>query len=145
MKAWNSITITLIPKVPASAQVKDYRPIACCTILYKIIARILTNRLKKVIDMIIGRSQSTFIEGRSIIDNIIFSHELFKGYNRKGISARCILKVDIKKVYDSLDWHFLRCMLADLGFPQKFINSVMECVTTVSYSLVFNGGLTKPL
>ncbi|XP_019256292.1 PREDICTED: uncharacterized protein LOC109234680 [Nicotiana attenuata] len=79
-----------------------------------------------------------------IIDNILFSHELFKGYNRKGISPKCVLKVDIRKVYDSLDWQFLRCMLADLGFPKKFIHWVMECVTTVSYSLVLNGGLTKP-
>ncbi|XP_019228498.1 PREDICTED: uncharacterized protein LOC109209643 [Nicotiana attenuata] len=139
--AWNCTAITLIPKVPAPTTVKDYRPIACCTTLYKIIAKILTKRLKKVIEVIIGKSQSAFIEGRSIIGNILFSHELFKGYTRKGLSPRCVLKVDLRKAYDSLDWHFLRYMLTELGFPQKFIHWVMECVSTVSYSLMLNGGL----
>nr|XP_009759857.1 PREDICTED: uncharacterized protein LOC104212333 [Nicotiana sylvestris] len=94
---WKCTTITLIPKILASTQVKDYRPIAYCTTLYKIVAKILTNRLKKVIEVIIGKAQSIFIEGRNIIENIRFCHEPFKGYNRK-----------------------------------------------VSYSLVFDGGLTKP-
>ncbi|XP_070056721.1 uncharacterized protein [Nicotiana tomentosiformis] len=65
--------------------------------MYKIIAKILTNRLKKVIEVNIGRSQSAFIEWRSIIDNILFSHELFKVYNNKGIYHICVLKVDIRK------------------------------------------------
>lgn len=70
-------------------------------------AKILTGREKSVIFDLIGYSQSTFIEGRSIIDNILFSHELFKGYSRKGMYPRCMLKVDIRKKYDTLDWHFL--------------------------------------
>ncbi|XP_075074555.1 uncharacterized protein LOC142162138 [Nicotiana tabacum] len=53
-----------------------------------IIAKILTKRIKRVIEVIIGKSQSAFIEGRSIINNILFSHELFNGYNRKGLSLR---------------------------------------------------------
>ncbi|XP_060182228.1 uncharacterized protein LOC132611885 [Lycium barbarum] len=93
---------------------KDFRPIACCSTLYKIIAKVITTRIKGVIQGIVGHSQSAFIEGRSIVDNILFSHELFKGYTRKGMSAK------------------------------KFVNWVMECVQTVSYSLVINGGLVPP-
>nr|XP_016441126.1 PREDICTED: uncharacterized protein LOC107766791 [Nicotiana tabacum] len=84
MPAWSCTAITLIPEVPAPSKVKDYRPIICCTTLYKVVAKILTRRIRRVIEVIIGKSQSVFIEGRSIIDNILFSHELFKGYNRKG-------------------------------------------------------------
>ncbi|XP_016495240.2 uncharacterized protein LOC107814346 [Nicotiana tabacum] len=102
MPAWNCTAITLIPKVPAPSKVKDYRPIACCTALYNVVAKILTRLIKRVIEVIIGKSQSAFIEGRSIIDNILFSHELFKGYNRKGLLPRCMLKVDIRKAYDAL-------------------------------------------
>ncbi|XP_019241883.1 PREDICTED: uncharacterized protein LOC109221907 [Nicotiana attenuata] len=144
MPAWNCTVITLIPKIPAPFKVKDYRLITCCTTWYKVVAKILTRRIKKVIEVIIGKSQSAFIEGRSIIDKILFSHELFKDYNRKGLTPRCLMKVNTKKAYDSLDWQFLRCMLTDLGFPQKFIHWVMECVSTMSYSLMLSGGLTKP-
>lgn len=69
----NTTIITLIPKVPASTKVKDYRPIAFCTTIYKIIAKILTKRLKHVMASLFGNSQPEFIEGRSIINNIIFS------------------------------------------------------------------------
>lgn len=144
MKAWNCTALTLIPKVPSPTKVKDFRPIACCSTIYKVIAKILTNRIKRVLNSIIGCSQSLFIEGRNISDNILLSHKLFKGYTRKWISPRCVLKVDIRKAYDTLEWSFLQAMLNELGFPQKFIQWTMECVSTVSYSVMLNGGLTKP-
>ncbi|XP_075095111.1 uncharacterized protein LOC142173423 [Nicotiana tabacum] len=62
-----------------------------------------------------------FIEGENIIDNMLFSHELLKGYNRKGISPRYVMKVDLRKAYDTIDKIFLGRMLSDLGFPFKFI------------------------
>lgn len=74
--------------------------------MYKIITKVLTRRLKNVIGDLIGDAQSAFIERWCITDNIIFAHELFKVYNRKGISLRCVLKVDIRKAYNSLDWSF---------------------------------------
>ncbi|XP_070005690.1 uncharacterized protein [Nicotiana sylvestris] len=72
MPAWNYTAITLIPKIPPPS---------------KVVAKIVTRRIKKLIEVAIGKSQSAFIEGRSTIDNILFSHELFKGYNRKGLQA----------------------------------------------------------
>ncbi|XP_060195114.1 uncharacterized protein LOC132624337 [Lycium barbarum] len=140
----NCTAVTLVPKKQTPTHVKDYRPIACCTTIYKIIAKVLTSRLKTVIDGLIGCCQSAFIEGRHILDNIIFSHELLKGYNRKWISLRCVLKVDLRKAYDTLEWVFLERVLLDLRFPYKFVKWIMECITTVSYSLLLNGGLTKP-
>lgn len=70
--------ITLVPKVSTPTHVKDYRLIACCSTIYKVISKILTNRIKPVISDLVSPSQSAFIEGRSIIDNILFSHELMK-------------------------------------------------------------------
>ncbi|XP_019261944.1 PREDICTED: uncharacterized protein LOC109239802 [Nicotiana attenuata] len=92
-RAINCTTITLIPKVPSPTQVKDYGPIACCTTLCKRITKVLSGRIKTIISDLVGGSQSAFIEVRSITDSILFTHELFKGYTRKGISARCMLKV----------------------------------------------------
>lgn len=91
-----------------------------------------------------GCSQSAFIEGRSIIDSILFSHEILKCYSRKWISPRCALKVDLTKAYDTLEWGFIRKLLIDMGFPAKFIHWIMTHVSIVSYSLMLNGGLTPP-
>lgn len=143
-KGISSTAVTLIPKVQNPSYVKDYRPIACCTTLYKIITKVITARIKRIIGGLVEESQPAFIEGRGITDNILFIHELFKGYNRKGISPRCVLKVDLRKAYDTLEWTFLERVLLDLGFPYKFTRWIMECISSVTYSLNINGGLTKP-
>nr|XP_009592378.1 uncharacterized protein LOC104089235 [Nicotiana tomentosiformis] len=103
----NGTAVTLIPKVQNPSHVKDYRPIACCTTLYKIITNVLTARTKKVIGGLIGESQSAFIEGRSILTTSYSHIELFKGYNRKGISPRCVLKLDNGMHYNTglLSYH----------------------------------------
>lgn len=88
--------------------VKDYRLIAYCNTFYEIITKELTNRMKKVMNTIISPIQSAFIEGRSLIDYVVFSHELLKWYSRKGLSLRYVLKVDLRKAYDSAEWCFLK-------------------------------------
>lgn len=94
-KAINCTLVTLIPKVPNPSTVKQFKPISCCTVIYKIIAKIMTKRLQNVMNLLIYKSQFTFVPGRVIIDNILLSHELVKGYRRKGISPRCMIKVDM--------------------------------------------------
>ncbi|XP_019233906.1 PREDICTED: uncharacterized protein LOC109214447 [Nicotiana attenuata] len=110
--------------------------------MYKLTAKVITNTLKQVVDKIVGPAQSAFIEGRNILDNVIVAHELVKGYNRRGISPRCLVKVDIRKAYDTVEWDFLRMVLLEFGIPVQFVKLIMECVSTVSYSIIFNGGLT---
>jgi len=74
-----------------------------------------------VIASIITETQSGFIPGRKVADNVIMAHELVKTYTRKHISPRCMIKVDIQKAYDTVDWRFLEQMLTELSFPKKFI------------------------
>lgn len=90
-KAANYALVTLIPKTKDSTTVTEMRPIACCSTIYKIIFRILTVRLSKVISTITHDSQTAFILGRNIHDNIIMTHELIRGYNRNHISPRCTI------------------------------------------------------
>lgn len=108
---------------------KEFISIACCTTIYKLIAKVITARLKGVVDYLVGLSQSTFIEGRNILDNMIVAHEIVKCYRKKWVSPRCLIKVDIRKAYDSVEWGFLIMVLLEYGMTRKFINLIMECVS----------------
>lgn len=83
---------------------KDLRPIAYCTTLYKIILKILTDSLNKVINAIMDDSKSAFVPSVNIHDNIIIAHELLRGYNRNHISLRCIVQMDLQKAYNTVEW-----------------------------------------
>ena len=96
-KPSNCTLVSLIPKVQSPKTVKEYRAIACCTVLYKIISKVITKRMHDVIHTIICDSQDGFIPGRKIADNIILEHELVKAYTRKNISPRSMLKIDLQK------------------------------------------------
>ncbi|XP_059310476.1 uncharacterized protein LOC132061833 [Lycium ferocissimum] len=143
-KGINCTAITLVPKVPNPSTIKDYRPIACCTVLYKIIAKVLAARLQKVLPSIISEAQSGFVPGRKISDNVILANELVKSYARKHISPRCMIKVDMQKAYDSVEWPYLEQVMKGLGFPTKFRDWIFGRVKTVNYSIVINGESTKP-
>ena len=93
--AFNSTIIALVPKKQAPNSIRDYRPISCCSVIYKCIARILTTRMKKYMPDLISGNQSAFICGRSIADNVLMVQELVRGYGRKSLSPRCAIKVDL--------------------------------------------------
>ncbi|KAK4384078.1 hypothetical protein Sango_3094000 [Sesamum angolense] len=110
--------LALIPKVNMPTYVSDYRPIACCNVIYKAITKILVKRLQRVLPLLIDYSQNAFVPGRSISDNILLAQELLTGYNQVRLPARCMLKVDIQKAYDSVEWDFL---LEEVGDFDKVI------------------------
>ncbi|KAF7811748.1 ribonuclease H [Senna tora] len=97
-----------------------------------------------VLPEIIAPNHSAFLKGRLISDNILLVSELLKKINstRKGKTSWCMLKLDIKKAYDKLSWSFVEVVLRRM-FPDHWIQLIMQCVSTVSYKLVLNGGITK--
>ena len=119
----------------------DYRPIACCNVIYKIIAKILASRLEPLLGSIIDHAQAAFIKGRNLGENVQLAQELLRKYARKRSSPRCLIKVDLRKAYDSISWAFLQQVIEGLGFPPLFIAWVLECVSTAAYSLVINGSM----
>lgn len=82
LKQVNSTAITLIPKIACPSSISDYRPIACCNVVYKVITKVLTNRLRRVISKLVHDNQSAFIPNRCISDNILLAHELIKDYHK---------------------------------------------------------------
>ncbi|XP_038990950.1 uncharacterized protein LOC120113971 [Hibiscus syriacus] len=121
LPSFNATVVVLVPKVPNPSLVKDYRPISCCSVIYKTATRILVNRLSAVFPSMIALNQSAFVKGRSIIDNTLLVQELVRGYSRKKASPRCALKIDLQKAFDSLSWDFVKVVLHALGLPEKFI------------------------
>nr|GEY40675.1 hypothetical protein [Tanacetum cinerariifolium] len=139
LKETNHTFLALIPKVFTSFRVTDYRPISCCSVLCKCISKILTNRIIDGIKEMASDSQSAFISGRRILDNILITQELMHNYHRDRGPPRCVFKVDIQKAYDSVDWGFLRNILHCFSFHTTMVKWIMACVSLVSFSLSING------
>ncbi|XP_074314480.1 uncharacterized protein LOC141649696 [Silene latifolia] len=135
----NSTVLTLVPKKARPILVADFRPIACCNVVYKIISKVICNRLVPILRSIVSVTQSAFIKGRDIVYNILICHDLVRLYNRKACSPRCIMKVDLKKAYDSIEWQFIKQMLRALGFTDRMVIWIMVCVSSPWFTLSLNG------
>ncbi|GAB2283251.1 hypothetical protein Dimus_017774, partial [Dionaea muscipula] len=97
----NHSYLMMIPKKANALKVEEFRPIACCNVLYKVIAKILATRLASCLGDFIDRAQTAFVRGRSMKDNVCLLQELMRKYSRKRGTPRCLLSVDFKKAYDS--------------------------------------------
>ncbi|XP_039043801.1 uncharacterized protein LOC120183093 [Hibiscus syriacus] len=86
-------------------------------------------------------SKIAFVKGISIVDNTLLSQEIVRGYNRKNISPRCSMKIDLHKAFDSLNWDFLSAVLKALDLPPIFISWIESCYSTVSFFVSLNGSL----
>ncbi|GJS41527.1 reverse transcriptase domain-containing protein [Tanacetum coccineum] len=141
LKEINHTIIALIPKVPSPTRINDYRPISCCNVLLKCITKIISNRLKDCLKHLVSINQSAFVPGREISDNILLTQEIMHNYHLDRGPARCAFKVDIQKAYDMVDWGFLKKVLIGFGFHSTMVGWIMECVTSISFSLCINGVL----
>ena len=142
--AWNGTHIVLIKVSPR--MMTDLRPIALYNVLYKVVAKTLANRLKSILPNIISKSQSAFIPGRLITDNIMIAFEICHHIKRKrlGKSGVVAMKTNMSKAYDILEWNFLQEIMQKLGFHSKWINLIMQCVGTIQYKILHNGTESDP-
>lgn len=89
--------------------------------------------------MLITTSQSAFVHGRLLVENVLLATEFVSGYNWKKISKRCMLKVDLQKDFNTLEWDFILYTLEVLDFPLVFRNMIKKCLTTTRFSVANNG------
>lgn len=141
----NQTTIVLIPKVKHPQDLKNFRPISLCNVVYKLCSKVLANRLRLFLDEIISAEQSAFVLGRLITDNVLVAYECVHYLQRKkGKAGACAIKLDMAKAYDRVEWSYLQGIMLKLGFAESFVQVVMKCVSSVSFSVRVNGNLSKP-
>ena len=123
-----------------SSTVTQFRPISLCNVLYKIISKMLAARLKTILPDIISPTQSAFVPGRMITDNVLIAYECVHKIKNKraGQFGLCAVKLDMHKAYDRVEWIFLRNMMVKLGFNPQWIEMIMACVSSVKYRVRFN-------
>lgn len=131
----NSTILALIPKKTSAIEMKDYRPISCCNVLYKVISKIMANRMKGILPRLIAVNQSAFVKDRLLIENLLLATELVKDYHKDSVSSRCVVKIDISKAFNSVQWSFLLNTLSVMNFPERFIHWISLCITTASFSV----------
>lgn len=128
----NTTFIALIPTASPSTKVIEFQPISLCNVLYKLIAKVLPNRLKQFLPAIISRHQSAFIPSRLISDNMLVAdealHTMATRLNGKGFMA---LKFNMSKAYDRFEWDDLESIMIKLGFAKQWISLIMVYVRTV--------------
>ncbi|KAL5820560.1 hypothetical protein ACOSQ3_022442 [Xanthoceras sorbifolium] len=143
----NHTLITLISKIKSAEKITDFGPISLCNVLYKIISKTLANRFRTVLNLVISDSQSAFIPGRVITDNALVGFECMHALKRKSNKkdGYMALKLDMSKAYDCVEWSFLVATMLRLGFSQCWVDRIMRCVTSVSYSFMLNGSVVSSI
>ena len=134
----NFTILVLIPKKENAVDIKDYIPISLVGGLYKILAKVLANRLRRVVGQVVSTAQNAFVERRQILDAVLIANEAIDALSKRKEKG-LICKLDIEKAYDHLNWNFLLSVMEKMGFGRKWLNWIQWCISTATFSVLVNG------
>jgi hypothetical protein len=135
----NQTFISLIPKKSNLDVPQDYRPISLCDVIYKIIAKSFANRIKDRLPNYVVQAQSAFIAHRHISSNIIITQEIIHSFNSKSWNSNAfLLKIDLAKAFDMIEWNFIYEALHRIGFTDRFISLIRACISHPTFVILVN-------
>lgn len=138
--------LVLIPKEAQPPSIRSFRPITLCNVSLKIVTKMIVNRLKAVLKDIVAPNQASFIPGRQSIDNVIICQEVIHSLKySKAKKGGMILKLDLEKAYDRMEWRFIEETLRDASLPTMMISTIMGLLQKSSCRLLWNGELTDQI
>ena len=137
-KSLNTTFLVLIPKKGGAKDLGNFRSISLLGGLYKLLAKVLANRLKKVLDNVVSADQNAFVRGRQILDASLIANEVID-YWDKTKEQGVICKLDIEKAYDSMNWNFLMKVLHKMGFGSRWMEWIWWCILTAKFFILVNG------
>eukprot|EP00253_Pinus_taeda_P025596 PITA_25596 len=143
LKSINSTFIALIPKEEEANTPEKFKPIALCNVIYKIISKVIANRLKLILPGIISEEQPGYVEGRQILDNILLAQEMIHTlHSRK--ETGMLMQLDLSKAYDKVSWRYLEAILEAFGFCRQWISWVLALIKSSRFSILVNGAPSEP-
>lgn len=134
----NSAFIALVPKKKGANRTTDFRPISLLNTTFKIITKVLANRLRKYMPNLIEESQSAFMKGKSTLDSVAAAHEIISACHHKKWNG-FFIKLDFAKAFDSIGWKFLEDVLAARGFGSKWLRWIKACLYDADSQVIVNG------
>ncbi|KAL2505620.1 Uncharacterized protein Adt_21241 [Abeliophyllum distichum] len=138
-KGFAATSIVLLPKRDNACRWSEFRPISLCTLFNKLITKLMNSRLSTLLPQIISAPQSGFISGRLIGDNVLLAQELLHTLDTKVGGGNVILKLDMAKAYDRMDWSFLIFIMEGFGFDALWIDRIRRCISECRFSILING------
>jgi hypothetical protein len=139
LPGFNSNIIALLPKFPEASSIDQYRPIAMANFKFKIISKVIADRLASIMPILISVEQKGFIHGREIKYCLCTASEAINLLHNKAFGGNVALKIDITKAFDSLEWSFLLKVLKLFGFNEIFCNWIHVILQSAFLSVSING------
>lgn len=129
-----------------SCSLKRFMLLSLCNTMYKLVLKMVVNRLKDVWKMLIAPHQASFVPGYQSINNVILCQEFVHSMRfTKARKGAALINLDLEKAFDQLEWGFIEETLQDAGLPDSLASVIMKLVSSGSYRMLWNGETTDDI